>query len=470
MKKETLLRRLPQVDEVLKAPPGERWLNRHPRAHVLRAVREAIGEKRKEIISGGAPDVSIEGLLPDIEQRLAGFGLKSLRRVINATGIVIHTNLGRALLPPGAAQNAARIASSHSNLEYDLMDGKRGRRLSHIKRLLTETTGAEDGTAVNNNAAAVLIALNSLSQGKEVIVSRGELVEIGGSFRLPDVMASSGALLREVGTTNKTRIADYEKALCSQTALILKVHRSNFRITGFTEEAGIGELSALGKKTGIPVMFDLGSGCLIDLGPYGIHSEPTVGEIIKEGADIVTFSGDKLLGGPQAGIIVGGAGHIEKIEMNPLARAMRMDKMSLSALEATLMEYGDPEAAKRNIPTLRMLLEGPASIKRRALRLARAIKRHSGAAKKADISVLEDFSQTGGGALPGIDLLTYAVSVRAEWISSNRLEGNLRAGSPPVVARIKDDALILDARTIGDEEVLEAAGCVGAALAKEALS
>lgn len=460
-KTQELFEGLPSVDEVLKSGYGIKWLGEHPRLYVLSGIREVIDLRRQEILAGTIADVSPENMARNIEatiERLAAFSLKP---VINATGIVLHTNLGRSVLSEKALENIIRVAGGYSNLEYDLAAGKRGQRFSHITRLLREITGAEGGIAVNNNAAAVFLCLNALAKGKEVIVSRGELVEIGGSFRIPDVMVSSGAILREVGTTNKTHLYDYENAINENTALILKVHQSNYRMSGFTEDVSIDSLVSLGKKRDIPVMYDLGSGCLIDLKPYGLYSEPSVQEIVRSGADIVTFSGDKLLGGPQAGLIVGRQNFIERVKGNPVARAVRIDKLTLSALEATLFEYVDNEKAKDAIPVLRMLLEDIESIKTRTKKIAGLIKRH---VKNASIEIMADSSQAGGGALPGKDFPTYTVSVRPEHISVNELEERLRKGDPPVIARVREGALLLDVRTISDKDAVIVADRVRTAL------
>jgi L-seryl-tRNA(Ser) seleniumtransferase len=467
MDDKSLLKDLPAVDEVLKSRPGEGWLRDYPRRYVLEAVRQVIEQRRRLIIEGQTVERSIEEMAPDIEAFVKHLSSLSLRPVINATGIVIHTNLGRSVLSDRVLENVRKIACGYSTLEYDLAEGTRGKRYTHIKRLLREITGAEDGMAVNNNAGAVLLSLNALARGREVVVSRGELVEIGGSFRVPDVMAASGAVLREVGTTNKTHLYDYENAINENTALILKVHQSNYRITGFTEDVPIGELAALGKRHGLPVMYDLGSGCLIDLKPYGIFSEPSVQETVRSGPDVVTFSGDKLLGGPQAGIILGKGARIETIQKNPLTRALRIDKLTLAALEAVLMEYVDVEKAKKDIPTLRMLLEEPEVLRKRAKRIASLIVRGAKApdVKEAGVDVIEDRSFAGGGALPEITLKTYAVALRPGTISINTLEERLRKAAPPVIARIKGDALLLDARTVQNREVKTLAACVTAALA-----
>jgi L-seryl-tRNA(Ser) seleniumtransferase len=457
---KALLKKLPSVDEVLKSPEVEHWLERYPRRYVLQAVRETIEGRRKLILKGKKTDVSIPGMKADIEGAVRRLSSLSLRPLINATGIVIHTNLGRSPLSEHALENIERAAAGYSTLEYDLAEGKRGKRYAHIKRLLREVTGAEDGIAVNNNAGAVLVALSTLARGREVVVSRGELIEIGGSFRIPDVMAQSGAVLKEVGATNKTHPGDYEKAINEHTALLLKVHWSNYRITGFTSDVSIEELVSIGRKHNLPAMYDLGSGCLIDLKPLGIHTEPTVQETVKAGVDILTFSGDKLLGGPQAGIIVGKSRYIKMLQENPLLRAVRIDKLTLAALEATLMRYIDPERAKREIPTLRMLLEKPESVRRRAGKIAAKLKDM----KSIEIKIVEDSAFSGGGALPEHELKTYAVAVRSKRLSASRLEERLRLGDPPVIARIKEDTLLLDARTVGDGEIKALSECVRAAL------
>ncbi|MEW6214258.1 MAG: L-seryl-tRNA(Sec) selenium transferase [Nitrospirota bacterium] len=448
--KQKLLSSLPSVDEILKSERGMEWLKTYPRRYVLQAIREAIDSRRKEIIEGLSADLSEENMIADIENKIERLSSYSLRPLINATGVVIHTNLGRSILSERSLEHIRRVSESYSNLEYDIEEGKRGKRYAHIKRILREVTGAEDALIVNNNAAAVLLCLNTLSKGKEVIVSRGELVEIGGSFRMPEIMASSGAILREVGTTNKTHLYDYERAINEDTALILKVHKSNYRVIGFTEEVSIEELVGLGKSHQIPVMFDLGSGCLVDLKSFGIYTEPSVQEVVKSGVDVTTFSGDKLLGGPQGGVIVGKKEYIEKIQKNPMTRAMRMDKLTLAGFEATLMEYIDEEKAIENIPTLRMLLQKPEEIKGLANKIVKRLKKEI---KDAHINVMVDSSRAGGGALPEMDLPTYVVSIKPDNISVNDLEERLRKGNPPIIARIKEDSLIIDARTVRDKDL-----------------
>lgn len=448
--KQKLLTSLPSVDEILRSNQGMKWVKAYPRRYVIQAIREVIDSRRKEILKGLTSDISEESIMAEIENTMEKLSSYSLRPLINATGIVIHTNLGRSLLSEKALENIKNVSGSYSNLEYDLKAGKRGKRYTHVIRVLKEVTGAEDALVVNNNAAAVFLCLNTLSKDKEAIVSRGELVEIGGSFRMPEVMAASGTILREVGTTNKTHLHDYERAINDNTALILKVHKSNFRVSGFVDEVSVEDLVSLGRRYQIPVMFDLGSGCLIDLKPFGIHDEPVVRDIVNTGIDITTFSGDKLLGGPQGGVIVGTREYIEKIQKNPLTRAMRIDKLTLAGFEATLMEYIDEEKAIDNIPTLRMLLQKPEEIKERAKRIAKRLKKEI---KDVQITVMADTSRAGGGSLPELDFPTYVVSVRSDNVSLNEVEERLRNGNPPIISRIKEGFLIIDARTIRTQDI-----------------
>ncbi|MBI5633997.1 MAG: L-seryl-tRNA(Sec) selenium transferase [Nitrospirae bacterium] len=459
--KASHLSALPSVDELLKGPDGSQWLASFPRTIVVQAIRDIIAERRQEILSGAQSDTSYASLSFGIHAKIQKLSSFSLLPVINATGIVLHTNLGRAVLSEKAVKNVIAVSRGYSNLEYDLDAGKRGKRHSHTARILRQLAGAEDALIVNNNAAAVLLSLSTIAKDREVIVSRGELVEIGGSFRVPDVMAASGATLREIGTTNKTHLYDYQKAVNEKTGLILKVHQSNYKITGFTEDVSIEQLSALGKERGIPVMYDLGSGCLIDLKPYGIHGEPSLQEIMKSGADLVTFSGDKLLGGPQGGIIVGRQDLLEKIRKNPLARAVRVDKMTIAAFEATLLDYLDPDKVLQNIPVLRMLFQSRETIKSRAKKIAAQLRRQS---VSAEIALVKDSSKAGGGSLPETEFESYAISIDPRHITVNELETRLRTGSRPIVARIKDNALLLDARTIQDQDIKELIRLVSAAL------
>jgi L-seryl-tRNA(Ser) seleniumtransferase len=464
MNKQELLKNLPSVDEILKSDAGQGWLKSYPRRFVLDGIRDEIDLRRKSIVEGNEVPTSFDSMQDDMEARISSLSTMSLVPVINATGIVIHTNLGRAPLSERVVENVSQVARGYSTLEYDLKSGKRGSRNSHVRRLVQMVTGAEDAIAVNNNAAAVMLCLKAYAEGREVIVSRGELVEIGGSFRVPEVMRQSGAILREVGATNKTHLRDYEDAINENTALILKVHQSNFRMEGFTQEVELEELSALGKKFKIPVMYDVGSGCLIDMRPYGIHTEPTVQEIIKAGPDVITFSGDKLLGGPQAGIIAGKKNMIEPLTKHQMLRALRIDKLTLAALEATLMDYVDLEGALPKIPTMRMLLDDIEEVRKRARRIASRISSHL---PEAEVSVIKDVTFSGGGALPAREIPTYAVALSAKGISANELEKKLRlGGSPAVISRIKDGMLLLDARAVLDAQVPVLARRVSEALAQ----
>jgi L-seryl-tRNA(Ser) seleniumtransferase len=461
MSRKELLKQLPSVDEILKSAEGQAWEDRYPRRFVVEGIRQALDIWRRQILAGKTSDIPLAGLTEDMEAEIKSLSALSLKGLINATGIVMHTNLGRSPMSESALDNINAVARGYSNLEYDLQAGRRGKRYSHIKRLLSTVTGAEDGMAVNNNAGAVLLCLSALARGREVIVSRGELVEIGGSFRIPEVMAQSGAKLVEVGATNKTHLRDYEAAITEDTALLLKVHQSNFRMEGFWQEVPIAELSELGNRHRVPVMFDLGSGSLVDLRPLGIHDEPTVQEVVASGPDIVTFSGDKLLGGPQAGLIVGSSSHMEAIAAHPLTRALRIDKLTLAALESTLMDYADLERAPERIPALAMLLAPIDDIKRRAANLARTIGRFT---KKVKAKVQPDFTFSGGGALPAKRLETSVVVITSKTLSPNQLEEKLRKGDTPVIGRIKEDALVLDCRTIMDGEVPTVARAIKAAV------
>ncbi|GBE37047.1 L-seryl-tRNA(Sec) selenium transferase [bacterium BMS3Bbin07] len=450
MEQKELLRKLPSVDEVMKSPHGLKWLKSYPRRYILRAIRDIIAFKRGEILEGFTPDVSLNTIAGDIEIKIEKLVERRLKPVINATGVVIHTNLGRAPLPLEVLNNIMDVAAGYSNLEYNLEEGRRGERYDHVRWILKDITGAEDAVVVNNNAAAVLLCLSTIARGREVVVSRGELIEIGGAFRIPDVMLQSGALLKEVGTTNRTNSGDYEGAVDEQTALLLKVHQSNYKVIGFTEDVSIGELVGIGKRMGVPVMFDLGSGCLTDLRPYGIHDEPVVHEVVSKGVDIVTFSGDKLLGGPQAGIIVGRKDMIARIARHPLARAVRIDKLTLAALEATLLCHADPEKAREKIPVLRALLQGDDVIRRRAKKIQLLIRRD---VKNVQVSIERDESQAGGGSLPGVCLPTYVVTLKVKGMTAPAVEQRLRRGAVAVITRIRAGSVVIDARTISDSEV-----------------
>ncbi|MGC8492199.1 MAG: L-seryl-tRNA(Sec) selenium transferase [Syntrophobacteraceae bacterium] len=444
-----LLRQIPGVDALLQMEAVRQALLRHPRRIVLEAIREELDEIRKRILEGAGPYPALEPeeLGRSVAQRAERLAAFTLLPVVNATGIVIHTNLGRSLLPEEALARLQTICSGYNNLEYDLGRGERGSRYVHAESILRELTGAEAALVVNNNAGAVFLALNTLAAGREVVVSRGQLVEIGGSFRIPDVMSASGAILKEVGTTNRTHLKDYVAAIGEQTAMLMKVHTSNYRIVGFTREVSLEELAALGHEHGLPVVEDLGSGCFIDLSPFGLRGEATVQQSLRAGADLITFSGDKLLGGPQAGILVGRKELIEKCQKNPLTRAFRVDKMTLAALEATLRLYRDERQALEKIPTLRMIALSPEELSRRAEDLAAALEAQN-RKNLFRIEVRPGFSQVGGGSLPAQDLPTSVVAVQSGFLSANRIEAILRRNDPPIIGRIESDHFLMDVRTL----------------------
>jgi L-seryl-tRNA(Ser) seleniumtransferase len=454
--KQQLLSRIPKVDEILADPGVSRWIGEYSRSVVVEAVRSGLQRFREKLLASsesqaGDPTIfSMEKLMPYFKEAIEQQVTCRLKRVINATGVVIHTNLGRSLLPSSAIAHMEEVSRHFSNLEYNLDKGERGSRYVHVDEVLCALTGAEGALVVNNNAAGVLLVLNTLAEGKDVIVSRGQLVEIGGAFRIPDVMRRSGARLVEVGTTNRTHLEDYHRAIGEETALLLKVHTSNFKIVGFTAEVTGKELADLGKQQGVPVMEDLGSGCLVDLTPYGFREEPLVQGSIRAGMDVVTFSADKLLGGPQAGIILGKREIICQVRDNPLNRALRIDKLTLAALESTLRLYLDEERALQEIPTLAMLTISRKELTLKARRLLRQIRSRVGDAVEAVIR--EDNSQVGGGAYPLQELPTQVISIRSRTFSSNQLEERLRGQLPPVIARIHRDELLLDLRTIQDHE------------------
>jgi len=422
------LRDLPSVDELARAVDD-------PLA--VGVARTVIARAREEIRAGSDPG----DLEARLREELALARRPALRRVLNATGVLVHTNLGRAPLAPAALERVVAVARSYSNLEYDLGDGSRGSRQDHVTAILRRLTGAESAIVVNNNAGAVLLALAALAEGREVVVSRGELIEIGDGFRIPDVLARSGARLVEVGTTNRTRSADYERAIGEQTALLLRVHQSNFRVVGFTEQPSLEELAAVARRHSLPLLDDLGSGALVDLG-----DEPTARGSFAAGADLVCFSGDKLLGGPQAGIVVGRGDLVALLRRHPLHRALRIDKLGLAALEATVLLYLDPERALRDVPVLRMLREETATVRARAERLAAAVGGE----------VEETAARVGGGALPLAELASYACAL------DESLAAPLRLGEPPVVGIVRDGRLLLDCRTLADAEVDEVAAAVAA--------
>ncbi len=461
------LRDIPAVDTILNAPDLAPLLKAHPRWLVVDAVHGVLASLRQEIRAGrdlAAEEMSLATIIPRVAKTASEMGRYHLRPVVNATGVVIHTNLGRAVLPEEVLQQVMRVASHYSNLEYDLAKGTRGTRYAHVEDLLCRLCGSEAALVVNNNAGAVLLGLNTLAEGREVIVSRGQLVEIGGSFRIPDVMKKSGCHLVEVGTTNKTHPRDYRNAIGEQTAALLKVHMSNFEMRGFTREVSRREMVSIAGEAGLPLMEDLGSGNLVDLSTFGLPAEPTVQESVRDGVHLVTFSGDKLLGGPQAGILVGKKAILDRVKKNPMTRALRVDKMTLAALEVIARMFLDPPDAQRRIPTLRMLSTPPSALTARAENLARRIQSLAGDAFAVDI--MEDLSQVGGGALPETPLPTCLVSLSTSRISVNSLEEAFRAADPPVIGRIRHDRFLLDVRTIQDEELETVARVAGEVAAR----
>lgn len=468
--RQQLLRAIPKVDEFLgwlvggevedqaePAPAGPRLahdLADAPLSLIKKAVRQTLAASRQAILDGiltEAANLKVEALLIDVSRRLTEMLQPKFRTVINASGVVIHTNMGRSLLPEVAMQGIMRVGLHYSNLEFDLKTGKRGSRYALVEDILCELTGAEAALVVNNNAAAVLLVLETLAAGREVVVSRGQLVEIGGSFRIPEVMKKSGARLVEVGATNRTHLRDYEGAITADTALLLKVHTSNYRMIGFTSEVPLIEMVALGARHGVPVMEDLGSGSLVDLSQCGLSKEPTVGEVVGSGADVVTFSGDKLLGGPQAGLIVGRKAIIDRIKKNPLNRALRIDKFTLAGLEGVLRLYYDEREAMRTIPTLAMLKASRPEIGKRASRLKRLLAKDL--ADHCQIDVIDTESRVGGGALPEQGLPSRALALRPLAISVNVLEEGLRQLALPIIGRIENEALLLDLRTVSAQEL-----------------
>ncbi len=449
MDKKELFRKLPSVDEVLSKDEIKNTLNFYPRSIVLETIREVIELNRKEIINSNKYlDINIESIVNDVIYKVKLKYSLSLKKVINGTGIVIHTNLGRSLVSEQIKDDLFSIATRYSNLEYDIENGERGSRYTHLTDIIKRLTGAEDVLVVNNNASAVLLSLNTLAKEKEVIVSRGELVEVGGSFRIPSIMELSGAKLNEVGSTNKTHLKDYEESINENTGAIMKVHTSNYKILGFTESVEVDKLSNLSKKYNVPLIEDLGSGVFIDLSKYGLSYEPTVLDSLKNGADIVTFSGDKLLGGVQAGIIVGKKEYIQKMKKNQLTRALRVDKLTICALEATLRMYLDEENAIKNIPTLRMLTYSIQELEKKAVGLYDKIKD----LEDFDIKISDSKSQVGGGSMPLEFIDSKVIEIIPKKISVSSLEKKLRLSKSHIIGRIKDEKYILDVRTIFEDE------------------
>lgn len=449
MEKNQLLRNLPKIDELLKEEIVINELNSTMRTIVVESLRETIDSYRDLILKDDIKEYSKEDILKSFLELLSDKKGSNFKKVINAAGVVIHTNLGRSLLAKKALENVINVADNFNNLEYDLKKGQRGSRYSHVEELIKKVTGAEAAVVVNNNAAAVMLALNTLCKDKEAIVSRGQLVEIGGSFRVPDVMTFSGAKLVEVGTTNRTHLYDYENNINENTGVLLKVHTSNFKILGFTEDVSVEELVELGNKKDIPVIEDIGSGTLVDFSKYGFTYEPTVQESIRKGADVVTFSGDKMLGGPQAGVIVGKKKYIDKMKKNQLTRALRIDKMTLAALEGTLKYYLDESEAVKNIPTLHMILSSKEEHKKRAQRLKRKLQNK---VNNFRFTLEEDYSMVGGGSMPAERIETYVIKVKSDKFSPQELERKLRENETPIIIRVSNNEVVLDLRTIFDKD------------------
>ncbi len=444
------LRKIPKVDKLMAERSMQELQAVHPRALILKTVRSVLAALRTDIL-GGAAAVEIPAIAAIVSRELAKAAAPSLRRVINATGTVIHTNLGRSPLPAGLIERLADTACHYSTLEYDSATGERGDRYCHVEPLICELTGAEAALVVNNNAAALLLALSSLARDREVIVSRGELVEIGGSFRIPDILLQSGARLREVGTTNRTHLKDYRKAINAETALLLKVSCSNFAMVGFTAEVTVKELVQLREESGVTVMVDAGSGAFIDLEPLLGCQEPTVRQYLSAGADIVVCSGDKLLGGPQAGIIAGKRSLLEPLKKHPLLRALRLDKMTLAVLEGVLKLYRDERTVLQQIPTLRMLTIPFAALEARAGRMLELLQKE--AAADVRLELVEGHSMAGGGALPCLQLKTRLIAISSDRLAPEQIDLRLRSASTPVISRIGKGRVLLDTRTILDDDI-----------------
>jgi L-seryl-tRNA(Ser) seleniumtransferase len=451
-RKHEALRALPQLHKLLELPQAAVLCDRFRRKPTVDAVREELSQLRERMLAGesSGADAASPAFFEAVEQRLRKRQAPGLRRVVNATGVVLHTNLGRAPLAPEALAAISDLAGGYCNLEYDLPGGSRGSRHEHVQALLCRLTGAEAALVVNNCAAAVLLALMALARDGEVIVSRGELIEIGGSFRMPDVIAQSGAVLVEVGTTNKTRIEDYERAIGPRTRLILRSHPSNYRVVGFTAQPARAELAALARRHQLPLLEDLGSGTLVDLRRFGLPDEPTVQACVREGGGLVAFSGDKLLGGPQAGVIAGPAALVQALRSHPLHRALRIDKLSLAALEATLRLYDDSAPPESRVPALRMLAQTPAEIARRARVLARRLRREL---PGLECNVCAGESLAGGGSLPEACLPTTLIVLAMRNLTAAELSSRLRAATPAVVGRIVADRYAIDLRTVAPAEV-----------------
>jgi L-seryl-tRNA(Ser) seleniumtransferase len=459
------LRQLPPINQILEHPVLQPLRSEHAHEIVVGAIRSELDGLRERIKNGEA-DRSLlqpETLARRVIVRVESDRAPRFRSVINATGIVLHTNLGRSALAEAAAQAAYEAGRGYLNLELDLADGKRSSRQEPIRDILARLTGAESATVVNNCAAATVIALRSLAAGREVIVSRGQLIEIGGSFRIPEIMAVSGAHLREVGTTNITRLTDYEQAIGPNTGLLMRIHPSNFRVRGFTEEVSLADLVTLGRQHNLPVIDDAGSGALLDMAGCGLTGEPIVPQSVAAGADLVLCSGDKLLGGPQAGLIMGKKALIERIEKDPLMRAFRVDKMTLAALETTLRLYLNPTLARREIPTLRLLSSSRETIRRRAEAFVSKLRTVPGI---GEVEVIDDDSFAGGGSLPDLPLGTAVIRIKPPSIGAAQFAQQLRLGQPPVVARVSDGQLLFDLRTVFEWQEDDLAAAISLALSR----
>ncbi len=454
---KNLLRSLPGVDRMLEWFKADPFFEAIPRSIQVGTARSAVETLRNEI-RGSKSQIESEkfskvSILSHVKAMITAFMQPNLKPVINATGVIIHTNLGRSLLADSALENMQQIAGGYSNLEFDLKAGQRGSRYSSVEELICEISQAEAAMVVNNNAGAVLLCLETIASGKNVIVSRGELVEIGGSFRIPDVMTKSGAILKEVGTTNRTHLRDYENAIDEHAGLLLKVHTSNYSVVGFTSGVSLQELVALGKRHDLPVMEDLGSGTFMDLSEYGLQKEPTVQEAVATGVDVVTFSGDKLLGGPQAGVIAGSQQMLDQVKQNPITRALRIDKLTLAALEATLRLYRDKTTVLDQIPTLRMLTMPSAVIETKVERLREHLRElHD---ERLEVQTFDAVSRAGGGSLPMLQLPSRCVGVKIAGVSANRIDSWLRAYHLPIIGRIEAGFFMMDVRTVQEKELAD---------------
>ena len=450
---QKLLSQIPKVSVILEKDKAKALIDSFSHQAVVDKIRDVLSNLRQQLLAEQKveeKDLAIAEILAKVEKDLELENNYALTAVVNGTGVVVHTNLGRSLLSDSAQKSVIEVAENYSTLEIDTVSGQRGSRYNNVQSIIKELTGAKDCLVVNNNAAAVMLTLATFAKGKEVIIARGQLVEIGGSFRIPDVMERSGAKLVEVGSTNKVHLSDYKAAISEDTALIMKVHTSNYRIVGFSKEVPGNQLKELAADYDIPVVEDLGSGTLVDLRDCGLSHEPTVKEVVDENIDVITFSGDKLLGGPQAGIIVGDKEYIDKMKQNPLTRAIRVDKFTLAALEATLKQYRDLKQAKKEIPTLKMITDKPEEIKKRAESLLEELK--SLDLNDLEFNLKEATSQVGGGSFPGDELPTFVVTINSQSLSCEELARKLRLNKVPIFSRIADEKVILDLRTIREKD------------------